>query len=352
MLALCLFGGARKIAEIDITHPFSAMPVSPALAPTLRIGLLLYPACMPAGLFAFADLAHAANRRAGAPLFETRFVALQSGTVECAHGQGLAAAGALQNGGLDAILVPGFWAEAAQQVSDALNVNADLVSALTQLPKNVMLWSYCTGVSLIAASGKLNGQRATVTWWLADAMRRRAPRVKWEIDRTSIVNLRTATASGVNGYLPIAQALIEKRMSASAYRDLTKLMVLPRPERTHHAFQAMNLIEQPDRLLRTLYARVEQSPASDLTVLSLARQLHLSERTLARKVQAATGMSIAAYVRCIKLNQVSERLILTTESVSTISADLGFGSDSSLRRMFKDLTALTPLEYRQAFGRG
>jgi transcriptional regulator GlxA family with amidase domain len=69
------------------------------------------------------------------------------------------------------------------------------------------------------------------------------------------------------------------------------------------------------------------------------------------KVVAATGLSVAAYVRRIKLNQASERLILTSASASTISAELGFSSDSSMRRMFKELTALTPLEYRQAFGR-
>ena len=214
-----------------------------------------------------------------------------------------------------------------------------------------MMWSYCTGVCLLASTGRLNRQAATATWWLADTMRQHHPKVIWQIERTYIVNSRTATASGVNGYLPIAQALIEKHLNAEAYRDLTKLMVLPRPERSHQAFQAMQLIAQPDRLLRKLYAIAEQIPATELTVQRLARELATSERTLARKVLAATGLSIGNYVRRIKLNQASERLILTSASVSTISAELGFSSDSNMRRMFKELTALTPAEYRLAFGR-
>lgn len=317
----------------------------------LRIGLLLYPQCMPAGLFAFADLVHAANRRAGQRLFETRFIAQRLGSVECAHGTSLKVAGVIHDSELDAILVPGFWAESAQQVSNALAINVDLIAALARLPKKVQLWSYCTGVCLLAATGRLNGHSATVTWWLADAMHKINRKVVWEIHRTCVVNLRTATASGVNGYLPIAQALIEKRLSIEAYRDLTKLMVLPRPERTHQVFQAMNLIEQPDQLLRKLYALAEQLPATESTVQRLAQELNISERTLARKVVAATGLSVAAYVRRIKLNQASERLILTSAAASTISAELGFSSDSSMRRMFKELTALTPLAYRQAFGR-
>lgn len=55
-------------------------------APFMRIGLLLYPGCMPAGLFAFADLLHAASRRAGRPMFETVYVGLSGDTVDCAHG--------------------------------------------------------------------------------------------------------------------------------------------------------------------------------------------------------------------------------------------------------------------------
>lgn len=335
------------MARMDIKRSFSAK----ARQPTLRIGLLLYHGCMPAGLFAFADLVYAANRRAGMRLVEVVFVAEQAGVVECAHNQPLVAGESISGVNLDAMLVPGFWAESSQQVADALVVNADLIAALAGLQKSVMMWSYCTGVCLLASAGRLSGQKATVTWWLADAMRQRYPKILWQNERTSVVNLRTATASGVNGYLPIAQALIEKYLSVEAYRDLTKLMVLPRPERTHHVFQSMNLIEQADRLLRKLYAVAEQMPATEATVQRLAQELHISERTLARKVIAATGLSVASYVRRIKLNQASERLILTSVPASSISAELGFSSDSSMRRMFKELTALTPAEYRQAFGR-
>jgi transcriptional regulator GlxA family with amidase domain len=316
-----------------------------------RIGLLLYPRCMPAGLFAFADLLHGANRRAAQRLFEPVFVAVQAGVVECAHGQSLHAAASLRDAGVDALLIPGFWAESPRQVSTTLADNVNLIAALGALPKSVSVWSYCTGVCLAAATGRLNGQKATATWWLADLLREGFPKAAWQTESTSVFNARNATASGVNGYLPIAQAFIEKRLSKEAYGDLTKLMVLPRPEHTHHAFRTMNLIEQPTLILRQLHLSAEQIPASEATVARLARELNVTERTLARKVVAATGLPVASYVRRIKLNQVSERLINTSQPASSISAELGFASDSGMRRMFKELTALTPAQYRQAFGR-
>ncbi|HEY8608198.1 MAG TPA: helix-turn-helix domain-containing protein [Noviherbaspirillum sp.] len=322
-----------------------------APARPFRIGLLLYPSCMPSGLFAFADLLHAANRRSGAALFEPVFVAMRPGRVACAHGQSLEAAAAIRAAALQAVLIPGFWAESPQQVMAALERNRPLAAELAGLPRNVMTWSYCTGVGLAAASGRLQGQAATITWWLADLMRQAFPRTDWQTERTSVWNARTATASGVGGHLPLAQSLIEKHLSVDAYRELTGLMVLPRPERTHRVFQEMSLVAEPNRLLQKLHAVVERIPAADLSVARLAGELHTTERTLSRKVSAATGTPVGQYVRSIKLNQVSERLIHTSAPASTISMTLGFSSDASMRRMFKALTAMTPGEYRQAFGR-
>jgi len=317
----------------------------------LRVALLLYPGCMPAGLLAFADLLHAANRRAGARLFETVYVGLATGEVACAHGLRLAAHASLGEGNIDALLVPGFWSESVEQVDAVLAQNAALVDAIRRLDKRVQVWSYCTGVWLAAAARRLEREPATITWWLADGARRRFPKVDWQVERTDVFNARNATASGVNGYLPIAQALIEARLSIEGYRDLTRLMVLPRPERTHQVFQAVHLVAQPGRLMRRLHAAVERLPAGEGTLARLARELDTTERTLARKVHAATGASAAAWVRRVKLNQVSERLIHTGLPASTIGAELGFSSDAGMRRMFKEATGMTTAQYRQAFGR-
>lgn len=318
---------------------------------TCQIGLLLYPGCMPAGLLGFADLLHAANRRTGQPLFQTRFVGLKAGPVNCSQGLEMQAHGSIDDPLLDAVLVPGFWAESAAEVEATLQNNIALVRALSRLPKRSRLWSYCVGVSLAAASGRLDGQAATATWWLVDTLRQRHPKIHWQAESTCIHAPRHATASGVSGYLPIAQNLIEQTVSPAIVQDLVKLMVLPRPAQTHDAFQALSLIQQPSALLRRLHASVEALPAGQLTVAKLAERLDMSSRTLARKVKEETGCAAAVYSRRIKLAQVAERLTLTSASLSTISHELGFSSDSNLQRMFKALTHLTPLQYRQRFSR-
>jgi transcriptional regulator GlxA family with amidase domain len=321
------------------------------MARPLQIGLLLFPDCMPAGLLGFADLLHAANRRTGKALFQTHFVGVQAGTVTCNQGLVMQASHAINALAFDAILVPGFWAESAHDVETTLQSNATLVAALSRLPARCRIWSYCVGVSLVAATGRLDRQPATATWWLLDALIKQHPKVRWQSDSTCIFGAGNASASGVNGYLPIAQALIEQSVSPAILHELVTLMVLPRPTQTHNAFRAISLIQQPSPLLRQLHMAVEALPAEQIILSRLAEALCTSERTLARKVKKETGTAAASYVRRIKLAQAAERLTLTTVPLSTISTDLGFSSDSNLRRMFKELTQLTPAQYRQRFAR-
>ena len=90
--------------------------------------------------------------------------------MQCSHGVTLHATDTVDSSLLDAILVPGFWSEFTLHVEKALVTHADLVRRLSVRSSCCHLWSYCTGVCLLAASGHLSDQPATVTWWLAKAM--------------------------------------------------------------------------------------------------------------------------------------------------------------------------------------
>ena len=52
--------------------------------------------------------------------------------------------------------MPGFWTESPEQAHAALADNAALVEAIGRLAKRIMVWSYCTGVCLVAAARRLS----------------------------------------------------------------------------------------------------------------------------------------------------------------------------------------------------
>ncbi|MFZ5550097.1 MAG: GlxA family transcriptional regulator [Pseudomonadota bacterium] len=314
--------------------------------PTRRIGLLLYPGCMPAGLFAAADLMSAANLRAGQLAFETRWVGLRAGEVACAQGVALRAAAALADAPLDALLLPGYWARSPDQLPRGLADNRALVEALRALPRRVALWSYCTGVAVVAEAGRLDGRPATAAWWMAPWLSRRHAKVDWQWQHPHVAGRGVATASGVHGHLPLVSAQVEQAIGPEAWQDVARLMLLPRPRQPAPVFDGLALSPATDPLLARLRAVAERLPAAEATLPRLAAALAMSPRSLARKVQAAAGEPAGAFVRRVKFHQASERLLHTGQSVGEVCAALGFADETSFRRSFKALTGQTPQAFR------
>ena len=322
----------------------------------MKIGLLLYPGCVVSGLFAFSELLQFANKRSGKNHFEITWVGVDNCDVEVTAGGNTPVArmsveNTVLDAELDALLIPGFWTDRQSQVQETLEHCTPIVQTLKELPSNTQVWGYCTAVCMMAASGRLKGQIATATWWLANFAQDNYTDVNWSFSQTFIAERYNITASGLNGYLPIAQMLIEKRCGNDVLKDIIDLMLVPKPDKSVQPFVQIKLMDMEDKLLRKIFVWVQQTPANQLTVASLAKSINQTERTLARKVKEATELSIASFMRIIKLHQASDLLVYSNLPINIISNNLGFSDDASFRRTFKKVSAYTPGEYRQTFKR-
>jgi len=322
----------------------------------MKIGLVIYPGCVVSGLFAFSELLEAANRRSGKRYFETMWVGIDHKDVSVTTGSkrmevSISPTTTISDRSIDAILLPGFWTNGIRQVSPILSEYKAISRALKQLPSQTRVWAYCTSVCFLAESGRLNQQSATSTWWLADHMQEKYPKVTWSFTKNYVFQGQNATASGVNGYLPIAQQLIAQNCGQDILRDIIDLMVVPKPNNNNQPFEFISLMQLDDKLMQQIYVWTEATPTKELAIKSLAKDLNLTERTVSRKVKTQTNLSCAYFMRLIKLYQATEYLIYGTDTVNSIAIRLGFSDDAAFRRTFKKVLSYTPNEYRQAFKR-
>lgn len=322
----------------------------------MKIALLIYKGCVSSGVFAFAELLHTANKRAGDEKFNVHWCSVDGQPVGITAGGGSPVTDikpdqALHKGIYDAVLVPGFWTTGSDNIATQIKSFKVIHEALAALPQQTKVLGYCTSVILLACSGLLDRRSATTTWWLSNFIHDTFPTVNWNLTQTCIYDNSTVTASGLNGYLPIAQSLIEEVYGENVLRDIIDLMVIPKPEKAAPVFNAVKLITLDQSLLRSICYWVESTPASKLNIRTLALELHKAERTLARKVNKATGFSLANFMRLLKMNQASELLIYTNRPIKVISHELGFDDDASFRRSFKKVSTYTPKAYRDTFQR-
>lgn len=317
----------------------------------LHLGLLLFDGCMPAGLFAAADLARAANLRLGREVFVVRWVSLDGRPVRTWQGPTLAAERALADVRCEAWLVPGLWTASLADLEGQLDALAPLVQALRALPARQALWSYCAGVALLAAAGRLDRRDATATWWLQPALGPRFPRVRWHFDEPLVQSGPLRTAAGPHGHLPLMRQALAEHLDADALRDIDAVLMLPRPQQWPPQFRPVELMSQTDERLRRLIVFAQRQPVQTLSLACAAAAVGMSVRTFGRWLPARTGLSAGHWLRLLKLRQAAEQLCESSLPVKTVAATLGYASEASLHRHFQALLGCTPGQYRQTHAR-
>lgn len=322
-------------------------PVAPES--TLHLGLVLFPGCMPAGLFAVADMARAANLRSGRERFRVTWVGASLQPVPTWQGLALQPQASIAGAACDVLLVPGLWIASADDLAAALAEQAALIASLRALPRSTVLWGYCAGVPLLAAAGRLDGKSATTTWWLQKLLEDKFPKVLWRFDEALVRDANTVTASGPNGYLPLMLRQLGDSLAAPELQDVRDVLMLPKPRVLHEAFHAVNLMQLRDPQLRRLLVHAQRTAAAELSLQRAASYMNVSVRTLCRQIPAATGLAAAEWLTRIKLRQVSEALTRSDHPVKFISDTLGFSSEASLHRSFRRTTGYTPAKFRQTY---
>lgn len=317
--------------------------------PSIKLGLVVFQGCLPAGLFAIADLLRAVNRRAGRRVFETVWIGASEERVRVPGGPVLELGHPLGEQ-CDAYLLPGFWAESAHEIDHMLEQQRALVSWLRHLPQQARVWSYCMGVALLAAAGRADRRQATATWWLERPLRERFANVGWDFQQPVIEDGCIITAAGANGYWALISKVLAAHLPHEVIRDVEQAMLVPRANSGHPVFRPVELIGQPEPQLQRLIAYAQKVPASELSLDAAAGYLSVSTRTLSRKIALHTQVSAGEWLRLVKLRQVANALLSSSAPVKTICAQTGFADEASLMRAFRKATGMTTSQYRQQYG--
>lgn len=100
-----------------------------------------------------------------------------------------------------------------------------------------------------------------------------------------------------------------------------------------------------DPILREIMINLETHMEDNRSVAEIARELKLSERTIARHFKTELGLTFNEWRQRLKVVQAIS-LLRKGQTVELVSKSLGYSSPSAFIVMFKKLTGTTPSEYR------
>lgn len=102
-----------------------------------------------------------------------------------------------------------------------------------------------------------------------------------------------------------------------------------------------------DPALARVLAALHERPAEPWTVESLARQVHVSRATLARRFAEVVGEPPMTYLARWRMHLAAHRLKYSTDTVEAIAREVGYTSEYAFNRAFARHRGQPPGRYRR-----
>lgn len=247
--------------------------------------------------------------------------------------------------GSDTLLVPGG------DIYPRTPVTRDLAEATSSLAAGAgRVASVCSGAFVLAATGLLDGKRATTHWKIAGELASRHPKARVEPDAIYVRDGTMYTSAGVTAGIDLALALVEEDHGPEVSREVARSLVVYLQRAGGQSQFSAPLQGSPPRspALRRVVDLVTADPAGDYSLAALARRLNVSTRHLTRLFREELGTTPARYVESIRFD-IAKSFLDQGHTATQAAAMAGFPSYESLRRVFARELSISPAAYQRRF---
>ncbi|PLK70214.1 transcriptional regulator FtrA [Rhizobium sp. TH135] len=246
----------------------------------------------------------------------------------------------------DLIVVPG-WRGIAEPVP------ASLLQALRAAhSRGARLMSLCSGVAVLAATGLLDGRRATTHWRYADAIAARHPEIRLDPDVLYVDEGEILSAAGSAAGIDLCLHVVRRDFGAEAANSVARRLVVP-PHR--EGGQAQFIVkpvpqEREGQRLGPLLDWIDTNLQRDVTLAEMAARAGMSTRTFQRRFRDLTGTSPGEFLLTRRLRHACDLLERQARlSLDDVALASGFGTPATLRHHFRARLSTSPAAYRARF---
>jgi len=245
----------------------------------------------------------------------------------------------------DTIFVPGYRMPA--QIDPPSHVLDALVAAHE---RGARLAAISTGAFALAATGLLDGKRATTHWHYTRALADKHPLVRIDEDVLFVDEGEVLTSAGAASGIDLCLHLVRRDHGVALSNHVARrLVAAPYRSGGQSQYVPRSVPEPLGDLFATTREWALAHLADPLTLDMLARNARVSARTFSRRFVEDTGYTPMQWMLRARVDVARELLESTDLSVEQIAARVGLGTGANLRLHFRRILGTSPTGYRHTF---
>ncbi len=219
--------------------------------------------------------------------------------------------------------------------------------------RGAVLCSACSGIFLLAETGRFDGADATVHFGYARAFAAAYPAVRVHPERVLVVSgaREDLVSSGASTtWHDLVLYLIARYTGPTAAQEVARTFALQWHQDGLAPFITFEgKTDHGDGEILSAQRWLAAHFGVANPVDEAVKRSALAERTFKRRFVQATGLTPIAYVQRLRVEDAKRRLERTDTPVDQISWRVGYEDAAFFRRLFKRTTGLSPGAYRKRF---
>jgi len=249
----------------------------------------------------------------------------------------------------DLLIIPSIFADYTQ----AIAANRGLIRWISQQYNGgAEIACLCSGAFLLAATGLLDGHTCSTHWNAVDEFKRMFPQVKVAEDKVITAENGIYTNGGGYSFLNLMLYLVEQLFDRTTAVFCSKVFQIDIERTTQSQFSIFHIQKgHGDELISKAQTYIEENINERISFERLASELAISRRNFDRRFVKATGNTPVEYLQRVKVEAAKKELERGQKSIFEIMGDVGYADDKAFREVFRKVTGLSPLNYRNKYSR-
>jgi len=247
----------------------------------------------------------------------------------------------------DLIIIPALFGD----MESAVKLNSKMIPWIVEQHRNgAEVASLCVGAFLLASTGLLNGKKCSTHWGFNNELCTMFPEVTVVDGSIVTEESRLYSSGGAHSYWNLLLHLVEKYTSREIAVLASKYFAIDINRENQSAFAMFKgQKKHRDEAIIKAQEYIENNIEEKITVDELAGKMAVGRRSFERRFKTATNNSVLEYIHRVKVESAKRSFENSRKNINEVMYEIGYTDTKAFRTVFKKITGLTPIEYRNKY---